>query len=39
VEKGVASMVVDQTPVPGNVIPYDAAKKEIHVTVTMGARA
>ncbi len=36
VEKGVVSMVVDGVAVEGNVIPYDADKKEIHVVVTMG---
>ncbi len=36
VEKGVVSMVVDGVAVEGNVIPYDANKKDIHVVVTMG---
>ena len=36
VEKGVVSMVVDGVAVEGNVIPYDASKKDIHVVVTMG---
>ncbi len=36
VEKGVVSMVVDGVAVEGNVIPYDANKKDIHVIVTMG---
>lgn len=36
VEKGIASMVVDGTPVEGCVIPYEKGKKEYHVIVTMG---
>ncbi len=36
VEKGVVSMTVDGAAVEGNIIPYDAAKKEVNVVVTMG---
>ena len=36
VQKGVVSMVVDGVAVDGNVIPYDASKKEVNVVVTMG---
>ena len=36
VEKGVASMVVDGTPVEGNVIPYEKGKTVYNVVVTMG---
>jgi len=36
VQKGVVSMVVDGASVEGNVIPYDASKKEVNVVVTMG---
>ncbi|MBR2403537.1 MAG: glycosyl transferase, partial [Lachnospiraceae bacterium] len=36
VQKGVVSMVVDGAEVSGNVIPYDASKKEVNVIVTMG---
>ena len=36
VEKGVTSMVVDGQIVEGNIIPYDASKKDVHVVVTMG---
>lgn len=36
VEKGVVSMTVDGAAVDGNIIPYDAAKKEVNVVVTMG---
>ncbi len=37
VEKGVASLVVDGTPVDGHIIPYVKGKTEYNVTVTMGA--
>ena len=36
VEKGVVSMVVDGTPVEGNVIPYEKGKTVYNVVVTMG---
>ena len=36
VQKGVVSMVVDGVSVEGNVIPYDASRKEVSVVVTMG---
>ncbi len=36
VEKGVKSMTVDGAAVEGNIIPYDASKKEVNVVVTMG---
>ena len=36
VEKGVASMTVDGTPVDGNMIPFDGSKKEVQVEVVMG---
>ena len=36
VEKGVISMTVDGVTVDGNIIPYDASKKEVNVVVTMG---
>ncbi|MCM1119743.1 MAG: glycosyl transferase [bacterium] len=36
VEKGVVSMTVDGVAVEGNIIPYDKAKKEVNVVVTMG---
>ena len=36
VEKGVVSMTVDGVTVDGNIIPYDASKKEVNVVVTMG---
>ena len=36
VEKGVTGMVVDGVAVEGNVIPYDPAKKDVQVVVTMG---
>lgn len=36
VEKGVASVTVDGNAIEGNLIPVDAAKKEVHVKVIMG---
>ena len=36
VEKGVASMVVDGSPVDGCIIPYEKGKTVYNVTVTMG---
>ena len=36
VEKGVKEMTVDGTPISGNVIPFDASKKSVDVTVVMG---
>lgn len=36
VEKGVASVTVDGNVIDGNLIPVDAAKKEVHVKVIMG---
>ena len=36
VEKGIASIVVDGTPIDGCIIPYEAGKTDYHVTVTMG---
>ena len=36
VEKGVVSLLVDGKEVDGCIIPYEAGKKEYHVTVTMG---
>lgn len=35
-QKGVKSMLVDGTPVSGNMIPFDGSKKEVHVEVVMG---
>ena len=37
VEKGVKTLLVDGTPVEGNVIPYSSDKKEYNVEVVMGA--
>ncbi len=34
--KGVAKMVVDGKEVAGNVIPYDASKKDVSVEITLG---
>lgn len=36
VEKGVVSVTVDGNVIEGNLIPVDAAKKEVHVKVIMG---
>ena len=36
VEKGVASVTVDGNAIEGNLIPVDAAKKEVHVKIIMG---
>jgi len=36
VEKGIASIVVDGTPIEGCIIPYETGKTEYHITVTMG---
>jgi cellobiose phosphorylase len=36
VEKGVAAMTVDGELIKGNMIPFDASKKEVTVEVTMG---
>ncbi len=36
VQKGVSKMLVDGIAVNGNVIPYDASKKEVNVQVIMG---
>ena len=36
VEKGIVSILVDGVPIDGYTIPYEAAKTEYHVTVTMG---
>jgi cellobiose phosphorylase len=36
VEKGVVSMTVDGTAVPGHVIPYEKGKTEYDVVITMG---
>ena len=36
VEKGVASVVVDGSPISGNLIPVDSSKKEVNVKVIMG---
>lgn len=36
VEKGVASVTVDGNVIEGNLIPVDAAKKEVHVKIIMG---
>lgn len=36
VEKGVVSVTVDGNVIEGNLIPVDAAKKEVHVKIIMG---
>ena len=36
VQKGVVSMLVDDVKIDGNVIPYDASKKDVTVQVFMG---
>ncbi len=36
VQKGVAKMSVDGQEIPGNIIPYDASKKDCNVVITMG---
>ena len=36
VQKGVASMTVNGTPVEGNIIPYEKGRTSYEVTVTMG---
>ena len=34
--KGVVKMIVDGTEVIGNIIPYDASKKDVNVEITLG---
>ena len=36
VQKGIAKMIVDGTEVSGNIIPFDASKKNVSVEVVMG---
>ncbi len=36
VQKGVAKMTVDGQEISGNIIPYDASKKDCNVVITMG---
>ncbi len=36
VQKGVSKMLVDGVEVSGNIIPYDPAKKDVQVEITMG---
>ncbi|MBQ7933781.1 MAG: glycosyl transferase, partial [Lachnospiraceae bacterium] len=36
VQKGVSKMLVDGVEVSGNIIPYDSAKKDVQVEITMG---
>ncbi|MBR6626727.1 MAG: glycosyl transferase [Lachnospiraceae bacterium] len=36
VQKGVTKMSVDGQEIPGNIIPYDASKKDCNVVITMG---
>ncbi len=36
VQKGVTKMVVDGVEIEGNIIPYDASKKDVNVIITMG---